>query len=39
MTLYEINTSRKAKNLDRILWNDYKTMDKKQKEKLIAETK
>ena len=39
MTLNDINIARKQKNLDRILWNDYKTMDAKQKAKLISETK
>lgn len=39
MTLNDINILRNKKNLDRILWNDYKTMTADQKSKLVSEAK
>lgn len=39
MTLNDINILRNKKNLDRILWNDFKTMDEKQKAKLVSDAK
>ena len=39
ITLNDINILRNKKNLDRILWVDYKEMTAKQKSKLISEVK